>query len=249
MLTSATLSTDGDFAYVRERLGLHTTERATCRLAVRLCQLHPAVHPGGPAGAEPAGLPAAVGAGHPRALPGHATGGRWCCSPRTARCARPIGRCSARSKRPDCCCWATIWTARAASCSSASAPRRKPCCWARPRFWEGIDVVGDALSVLVIAKLPFRVPTDPIFAARSEQFDDAFSQYSRAPGHPEVQAGVRAPDPQPAGPRRGGHARPPGDQQGLRAAPSSTRCPTARCAAGRCATSAWKPGSGWRARR
>ncbi len=45
-------------------------------------------------------------------------------------------------------------------------------------FWEGIDVVGDALSVLVIAKLPFRVPTDPVFAARSEQFDDAFSQYS-----------------------------------------------------------------------
>ena len=45
-------------------------------------------------------------------------------------------------------------------------------------FWEGIDVVGDALSVLVIAKIPFRVPTDPIFAARSEHFDDAFQQYS-----------------------------------------------------------------------
>ena len=35
-------------------------------------------------------------------------------------------------------------------------------------FWEGVDVVGDALSVLVIAKLPFSVPNDPIFAARSE---------------------------------------------------------------------------------
>src|SRR5262249_27537864 len=45
-------------------------------------------------------------------------------------------------------------------------------------FWEGVDVVGDALSVLVIAKLPFSVPTDPIFAARSEQFDDPFSQFS-----------------------------------------------------------------------
>ncbi len=45
-------------------------------------------------------------------------------------------------------------------------------------FWEGVDVVGDALSVLVIAKLPFSVPTDPIFAARSEQFDDPFSQYA-----------------------------------------------------------------------
>src|SRR5438552_15775249 len=45
-------------------------------------------------------------------------------------------------------------------------------------FWEGIDVVGDALSVLVIAKLPFHVPSDPVFAARGEQFDDAFQQFS-----------------------------------------------------------------------
>lgn len=45
-------------------------------------------------------------------------------------------------------------------------------------FWEGIDVVGDALSVLVIARLPFNVPSDPVFSARSELFDDPFSQYS-----------------------------------------------------------------------
>ena len=32
--------------------------------------------------------------------------------------------------------------------------------------------------VLVIAKLPFAVPTDPVFAARAEGFEDAFSQYS-----------------------------------------------------------------------
>ena len=45
-------------------------------------------------------------------------------------------------------------------------------------FWEGIDVVGDALSILVIARLPFNVPTDPIFAARSALFDDPFKQYA-----------------------------------------------------------------------
>lgn len=45
-------------------------------------------------------------------------------------------------------------------------------------FWEGIDVVGDALSVLVIAKLPFAVPSDPIFAARSELFGDPFAEYA-----------------------------------------------------------------------
>jgi ATP-dependent DNA helicase DinG len=45
-------------------------------------------------------------------------------------------------------------------------------------FWEGVDVPGEALSVLAIVKLPFDVPTDPIVAARSETFDDPFNQYS-----------------------------------------------------------------------
>ncbi|OGO13401.1 MAG: hypothetical protein A2Y53_02595 [Chloroflexi bacterium RBG_16_47_49] len=45
-------------------------------------------------------------------------------------------------------------------------------------FWEGVDVPGEALSVLVIVKLPFDVPSDPIVAARAETFDDPFSEYS-----------------------------------------------------------------------
>jgi ATP-dependent DNA helicase DinG len=45
-------------------------------------------------------------------------------------------------------------------------------------FWEGVDIPGDALSVLVIVKLPFDVPSDPIVAARSETFEDPFSEYS-----------------------------------------------------------------------
>ncbi|MBI2953160.1 MAG: DEAD/DEAH box helicase family protein [Chloroflexi bacterium] len=45
-------------------------------------------------------------------------------------------------------------------------------------FWEGIDVVGDALSVLIITRLPFAVPSDPVFAARSGQFRDPFREFS-----------------------------------------------------------------------
>jgi len=45
-------------------------------------------------------------------------------------------------------------------------------------FWEGVDVPGEALSVLAIVKLPFDVPSDPIVAARSETFEDPFYQYS-----------------------------------------------------------------------
>jgi DNA polymerase-3 subunit epsilon/ATP-dependent DNA helicase DinG len=45
-------------------------------------------------------------------------------------------------------------------------------------FWEGVDIAGEALSVVVIVKLPFDVPSDPIIAARSETFDDPFNEYS-----------------------------------------------------------------------
>jgi ATP-dependent DNA helicase DinG len=48
-------------------------------------------------------------------------------------------------------------------------------------FWEGVDVPGDALRGLLIAKLPFRVPTEPITAARCEAIaangGDAFVEY------------------------------------------------------------------------
>jgi ATP-dependent DNA helicase DinG len=45
-------------------------------------------------------------------------------------------------------------------------------------FWEGVDVPGEALSVLAIVKLPFSVPSDPIVASRSETFEQPFYEYS-----------------------------------------------------------------------
>ena len=45
-------------------------------------------------------------------------------------------------------------------------------------FWEGVDIPGEALSVLVIVKLPFDVPSDPVIAARSETFEDPFNEYN-----------------------------------------------------------------------
>jgi ATP-dependent DNA helicase DinG len=35
-------------------------------------------------------------------------------------------------------------------------------------FWEGVDVAGDALSLVVIDRLPFQPPDDPVLAARME---------------------------------------------------------------------------------
>lgn len=36
-------------------------------------------------------------------------------------------------------------------------------------FWEGVDIPGPALEMLVITKIPFQVPTEPIFQARMER--------------------------------------------------------------------------------
>lgn len=45
-------------------------------------------------------------------------------------------------------------------------------------FWEGVDIPGVDLSVLIITKLPFSVPSDPIFASRSEAVENAFFDYT-----------------------------------------------------------------------
>lgn len=45
-------------------------------------------------------------------------------------------------------------------------------------FWQGIDIPGDDLSALVIVRLPFAVPSDPIFASRSEAYNNPFKQYA-----------------------------------------------------------------------
>ena len=45
-------------------------------------------------------------------------------------------------------------------------------------FWEGVDIKGKALTTLVIHKLPFDVPSDPICKARSNMFNNGFYEYS-----------------------------------------------------------------------
>jgi len=49
-------------------------------------------------------------------------------------------------------------------------------------FWEGVDVVGDALRSVIIVKLPFQVPSDPLVAARCESIQarggSPFFEYS-----------------------------------------------------------------------
>lgn len=54
--------------------------------------------------------------------------------------------------------------------------------FATSSFWEGVDVQGDALVMLILARLPFSVPSEPIAQARVEKVErgggDAFREYS-----------------------------------------------------------------------
>lgn len=49
-------------------------------------------------------------------------------------------------------------------------------------FWEGVDVPGQALRLVIIDRIPFAVPTDPVVVARSRRIEDeggsSFSDYS-----------------------------------------------------------------------
>ncbi len=45
-------------------------------------------------------------------------------------------------------------------------------------FWEGVDLPPGLLKALVLTRLPFQVPTDPVVKARSDQYADPFNEYS-----------------------------------------------------------------------
>ncbi|MDQ5864397.1 MAG: exonuclease domain-containing protein [Chloroflexota bacterium] len=177
VLTSATLSTDNDFSYISERLGLHSSEQLQLSSPFDY-QKSALVY-------VPTDMPEPATAGYQRSLE-----------------QALIELCKASQGRA-----LVLFTSHSAVRTTYRAIQRpleeagimvlghnidgsrrqllerfknnpKTVLLGTSSFWEGIDVVGDALSVLVIAKLPFAVPTDPVFAARAEGFEDAFLQYS-----------------------------------------------------------------------
>ena len=54
--------------------------------------------------------------------------------------------------------------------------------FATDSFWEGVDSPGDTLRLVVLCRLPFRVPSDPVLAARMEDLEkrglDSFMNFS-----------------------------------------------------------------------
>ncbi len=85
-------------------------------------------------------------------------------------------------------------------------------------FWQGVDVPGEALQNVIITKLPFSVPDQPLLEARLEAIRAGGQSVFRIPGargDHQIEAGLRAADPQPAGPRAGRASRSPRADQTL----------------------------------
>ena len=177
VLTGATLCADGDFAYLRERLGLAdgTEERFGSpfdyRRAVRL--LLPGDMPEPNDARYPEALARAVvaltlGSGG-RALALFTSHGALRAAAAAVREPLEAAGIAVLVQGPD---------GSAARVAAELRDNPATLVLGTSALWEGVDLAGEALSLLIVARLPFPVPSDPVFAARAELYDDSFGRYT-----------------------------------------------------------------------
>lgn len=177
VLTSATLAVAGDFEFVRERLGLRSrvAELAVGSpydyLAQALCVLVTDVPPYDAPGYEAA--LAAITDQVARRLGGRTLGLFTGYS--ALRRIRDLLTRSLSADQVAVLAQGVDGTRRQLLASFQQSHRTV--LLGTSSFWEGIDVPGDALQCVVIAKLPFAVPTDPLVRARTGELADPFGGY------------------------------------------------------------------------
>ena len=177
VLTGATLATQGNYDYLRERVGLEDAQEEhfgspfDYRRAVRLIL--------------PADMPEPNDGAYPQALAGalvslvRASEGRALVLFTAVRALRQAADAIREELGRD----GITVIAQGLDGSPRRVMRELV---ANPRavvlgvasLWEGVDVPGEAVSLVVIARLPFPVPSDPIYAARAELYEDPFSSYA-----------------------------------------------------------------------
>jgi ATP-dependent DNA helicase DinG len=114
--------------------------------------------------------------------------------------SRSHGRCSCKAPRPVRPCCATF------------APTPNAVLLATSSFWQGVDVAGDALSCVIIDRLPFASPGDRHggrrIAAVQARGGHPFNDYQVPLATLTLLAGARAADSDPRRSRRAGRPRP-----------------------------------------
>jgi Rad3-related DNA helicase len=170
VLTSATLSSGGDFEFLAERLGLGEDHRLPYEAASYPSpfdlarQMKVLVHEGGGDEAEAvAGVVAAL----------HGATGRNQLVLFTAH--ERLRRARERLRTllpPGATLLAQEWDGPASVVAERFRVARGAVLLGVQSLWEGVDFPGEALEILVVAKLPFSVPDDPLVEARGERLQD-----------------------------------------------------------------------------
>jgi ATP-dependent DNA helicase DinG len=177
ILTSATLSSAGNFRFIRERLGLDDAEEMIAESIFDFA--HQAVLYLPPKMPDPRGPEWGRAAAEEVIKIVNATEGRaFVLSTSLAGMNELYERVASQIDYP---CFVQ------GSASKGSLLKRfrstpNAVLFATSSFWQGVDVRGEQLSCVIIDKLPFAVPSDPIIAARQrhieEQGGSSFYEYS-----------------------------------------------------------------------
>ncbi|MBI2856269.1 MAG: hypothetical protein HYX93_05420 [Chloroflexi bacterium] len=177
VLTSATLSTRGSFQHIRDRLGLEEVEE--------LLVDSPFDYPGSVLLCVPQDMPDPNSGGYQaslqQAIAGvcRAAGGRTMVlftSHASLQATRSGIREELEAEGYQVLAQGVDGTPR--QLLTAFQEKPESVLLGTASFWEGVDIPGGALKALIVARLPFSVPTEPVFAARSQLFQDPFNQYA-----------------------------------------------------------------------
>lgn len=171
VFTSATITADGGFDYFRQRVGLDEHRERLVEVAVpspfdlteQLLLCIPSDMPAPNESGSPEAITAAIAG-----ICGMSEGGTLVLFTAKTRMRRAFGDLEEDLRSMGL----------APLCQDASGPRSalldrlrsdpRTVLFGLKSFWEGVDVPGDALRCVVICKLPFAVPSDPIIEARQE---------------------------------------------------------------------------------
>lgn len=177
VLASATLTTAGSFGYVRERLGLD--EAGELRLD------SPFDYKSAAAVFVPSDMPDPDASGYGRAvervitgLAPHAGGGVLALFTSHAALRQAYAAVKGSLQAQGIAVVAQGIDGPPARLAEMLRRQPRTVLLGAATFWEGVDLASDALRLLIIARLPFAVPNDPITAARSETYPDPFRQYT-----------------------------------------------------------------------
>jgi len=185
VLTSATLSAGGDFAFTAERLGVGEEASAPHAIAcydspfALARQVRVFVY-GGSEGSEADAVADVV-----VALAHQAPRNQLVLFTAHERLRAARERLRERLPR-DTLLLAQEWDGGAAAVGERFRRARGAVLLGVQSFWEGVDFPGEELEVLVMAKLPFSVPDDPLVEARAERLRDAGRDAFREDAVPEA---------------------------------------------------------------